>query len=245
MNTDNWSKEFPKLCELKQATDAANRGHCFQNLPSALSNPLAKAYFSGIENDLSALDQEAWSAFVNEILNRIPTKDGKQSRRALLSLLNEAKGYIFLKGQGIPEVYFIPRASKSNQETPDVGGGSGSELQAIAEVKSVWQSDYETDWIEENTVSIKEGRLPTVRRLAPSFPEGLKNKLKSDLQKASSQLRAYPAPQTCRCIVYFVIHLDYEQQNTPGIRKQIEDYLLPIASAEGVETVCDFQNAYE
>ena len=93
---------------------------------------------------------------------------------------------------------------------------------------------------------MKHGMLPTVRRLAPSFPDGLKNKLKSDLQRAESQLLAYPAPIECRRVAYFVIFLDSAQQNTPDITKRIEAYLSDILPPESksIEIVCDFQNAF-
>jgi hypothetical protein len=210
-----------------------------------LRNPLAHSYFSGIESDLAALDDESWRSFGTELLNRIPTTSSKESRRALASLLNEAKGYSFLKRQSLDNVFFIPRSSNTKQETPDVGGTLGGTLHALVEVKSIWQSDYENDWIEQNTVRMKKGQLPTVRRLVPSFPDGLKNKLKSDLQKATSQLNAYPAPQDCRRFVYFVIYLDFEQQNTPGITNQIKSYLLSLISNENIESTCDVQNAFE
>jgi hypothetical protein len=188
------------------------------------------------------LDEDEWRGFRNDILKHISTESGGKPRRALASLLNEAKGYLFLKKEGFGKINFIPR---STAETPDLSATVNGTIVALLEVKTVWQSDDENKWIEENTSNMKRGKLPAVRRLEPSFSDGLKNKLKTHLQKAESQLRAYAAPKECRRVVCFVIFLDYDQQNTPGITTQIKDYLSNLTSeSKGIEIECDFQNAF-
>lgn len=245
LDIDKWTETFPRLSELKARAESDNRGDFFRSLPAVLRSSLAHSFFMAIESDLSALDDAAWQALLIEFLERTPTTISNEARRASASLLNEAKGYVFLKRERYSAVSFIARSVIAGQETPDVKATLDGVVNALVEVKSIWQSDYQSDWIEQNTNSIKQGQLPTVRRIAPSFPDGLKNKLKHDLQKATSQLKAYFAQQVCRRIVYFVIYLDFEQQNTPSITTQIRDFLLQANVDKDVEIECDFQNAFE
>ncbi len=238
MSIDNCGDDFPRLCTLQQIAQTEGKGNVFPRLPAVLRNPLARSYFTTIEGDLAALDEDAWRRF----LEPLPSVQSDESQEQLMSQLHEAKGYLFLKKEGFTKINFIPR---STAPTPDLSATLDGTIVALLEVKTVWQSDYQNDWIEENTSNMKHGMLPTVRRLAPSFPDGLKNKLKSDLQKADSQLLAYPAPIECRRVVYFVIFLDFEQQNTLGITTQIKDYLSILPSeSKSIEIECDFQNAF-
>lgn len=241
MNIDNWCDAFPHVAELKRLADSVGRGHYFCCLPAELDVPSSHSLFASIENDLAELDDNAMQAFRNEVVERIPATTDKEHLRQFASLLNEAKGYVFLKREGLTNVFFIPR-SKTKQ--PDVAASVNGADVAVVEVKSVWSSDYESKWIEQNIANVKQNQPPTARPVVMTLPEGLKRKLADDLQKANRQLLEYPAPTECRRIVYFVIYLDSAQQITAEITTQSREYLTGLNVNCGTQIECQFLNAF-
>ncbi len=59
----------------------------------------------------------------------------KRGWQALYDVLNQAKGYIYLRRLGYPDVRFIPRAKARGQRTPDLAAYSDS-IKALCEVKT-------------------------------------------------------------------------------------------------------------
>ncbi len=242
---DNWGDKFPRLYNLQQFARTKGKPG-LSCLPDALLNPPARVYFEHIESDLAELDEVAWRSFLNHLEDRRLSVQSDATRRELIDHLHEAKGYAFLKKEGFSQIDFIPE--RPQQRTPDLSATLGETVVALLEVKTVWQSKIQKERVKKNTCNMKCGKSPTVQRLVPSFPDGLKDpKLKQHLEKAvSRQLLPYLPSAKCRRVVYFVIFLDFQQQNTPDITKGIEAYLSDILPPESksIEIVCDFQNAF-
>lgn len=235
------TKNFPRLSELRDMAYERRLANFFETILNVVSKyQLAREYYTLIENDLSALDELSWHYFRDELISFLPSANlNSERRRQLFDKLFEAKGYVFLKEHVRGDIEFIPCSKVRGQETPELQVLENGQIIALLEVKTVWGSDDERKWIDENTASAKQGKPMKVRRLQPSFPDGLQRKLTDHLKKAESQLTSFPASATCQKYLMFVIHLDHEQANTPGIREKIQDHLKPTDTS--ITVICNFQ----
>jgi hypothetical protein len=88
-----WACKFPKLAELSDGIPSATSYEgWFANLPEkAVRSVLSREWFMRLESDLAVLNPQAWESFKGKILNQI-----NSSRRELISLFNEAAGYLRL-----------------------------------------------------------------------------------------------------------------------------------------------------
>src|SRR4030042_4873803 len=98
----------------------------------------------------------------------------------LITILNQARAYNYLRGIGCSSVRFIPKATQKGVEPPDLEGTLCT-LKVLCEVKTINVSEEEALLRRNGTVGTTTNRLET----------GFFNKLKSDLMKANQQMDAY------------------------------------------------------
>ena len=127
-------------------------------------------------------------------MKRDPSGRGWQQ---LITILNQARAYNYLRGIACSSVRFIPKATQKRVETPDLEGTLGTS-KVLCEVKTINVSD-------EEVLSRRNGTAGTTTdRLEPGFF----NKLKSDLRKANQQMEAYCRGTHTKRIAYVVINFD-------------------------------------
>ena len=241
MKHSEWGHEFPRLYELAEAAAEQGKGRFFAGFAQTLQIPLAREYYHAWEHHLGRLDRQAWDGFMRELLDTFSaTSDDPASRAQVFARLSEAIGYVCLLDLGYREVSFIPRAASAGRRTPDLKAIDAGQIVALMEVKTIRQSDREANWVNDNTRRLHAGQPPSVRRLSPCFPDGLKRKLRAHLKKAINQLSDYPAPGSCRRIVLFLIKLDPEPAAMRGIDEAIQDFLEENTGDSQIEIRCEF-----
>ena len=179
---------FPRVLELIDLIeDRGAAGAYFREFETRVEQDSGMArVWSGRELEFQKLDNEAWSALKTSAAPYLVK--GKPNGRGwsqLISILNEARGYIYLSEMGCTEIRFIPRVKKEGIETPDLIGELDA-TRALCEVKTILISDIE----------IRARRNIEVRSAETSLtPEFLK-KLDDTLDKARNQLFAYEGGAT-------------------------------------------------
>ena len=123
----------------------------------------------------------------------------------LVSILNEARGYIYLSEIGCTNIRFIPSITKKGIETPDLIGELNA-ARVLCEVKTVQISDSE----------IQARRNIEVRSVETSLTPEFLNKLDDTLDKARNQLFAYEGGGEALRIVFVVLNFD----DWPGAHKR-------------------------
>ena len=156
-------------------------------------------------------------------MKRDPSGRGWQQ---LITILNQARAYNYLRGIACSSVRFIPKATQKRVETPDLEGTLGT-LKVLCEVKTINVSD-------EEVLSRRNGTAGTTTdRLEPGFF----NKLKSNLRKANQQMEAYCRGTHTKRIAYVVINFDdllaeYKEDYYQQIDRYLADNSFP-----GIEIV--------
>lgn len=186
-----------ELVSLHHPDDERSRFHRFWEYFSDI--PERVKAFAAIEDELSSLDQEAWSFIKNEAKDLIIKPNSQRGWNQLFEKLNEAKGYCFLKSIGCSKISFIPRATKNNIETPDLKGWKNGSL-LLAEVKTINISDELVSARENGSVMLAHNTLT----------HGLENKLNSTFIKAASQLNSYSQLAGTTKYIYLVATYDDE-----------------------------------
>ena len=191
---------FPRVLELIDLIeDRGAAGAYFREFETRVEQDSGMArVWSGRELEFQKLDNEAWSALKTSAAPYLVK--GKPNGRGwsqLISILNEARGYIYLSEMGCTEIRFIPRVKKEGIETPDLIGELDA-TRALCEVKTILISDIE----------IRARRNIEVRSAETSLtPEFLK-KLDDTLDKARNQLFAYDRGGDAIRIVFMVLNFD-------------------------------------
>ena len=134
------------------------------------------------ESEFAALDPEAWGKLklaARPHLVKKPTDPRGWTQ--LISTLNEARGYIYLKEKGCLAPAFIPKSKRKGIETPDLKGERDGVEPMLCEVKTLNISDDEV--AARGTIRARS----TETNLSPQFLK----KLQKTIAKAFSQLVNY------------------------------------------------------
>jgi len=189
-------KALPRVYELiGLIKDRSAPSAYFQDFDNSLRlEPLKKQVWLAREAELDKLDENAWDCLKKEARPYLTSRDPKRGWEQLISILNQARAYLYLQSIGCSTVHFIPRSKK---ETPDLEGDlNGSKV--LCEVKTIQISDEE--------VSVRSGEKAgeTKNEVTPEFCR----KLLAVLSKAREQMLAYDGGTNARRVVYVVINFD-------------------------------------
>jgi len=151
------------------------------------------------EVEFSRLDAAAWEDLKIAAKPYLAKRSSKgRGWEQLISTLNEARGYIYLKSKGCAAPRFIPRSKKGGIETPDLKGSRDQQLGILCEVKTIHISEDEIGARE--TIKAR----PTETRLSDEFL----NKLDQTITKAFSQLLAYEAGIARDRVAFIILNFD-------------------------------------
>jgi hypothetical protein len=222
-------KELHRVYELRDLIeDRTSPNAYFQDFDNSIRDESTKKQvWLAREKELQGVDLTSWEFLKNEALpylvKRNPSGRGWQQ---LITILNQARAYNYLRSIGCSSVRFIPKATQKGVETPDLEGTLGT-LKVLCEVKTINVSD-------EEALSRRMGTAgTTTNRLEPGFF----NKLKSDLIKANQQMDAYCSGTHKKQIAYVVINFDdLLAEYKEDYYQQIDRYLAH-NSFPGIEIV--------
>jgi hypothetical protein len=153
-----------------------------------------------IESELAELDDAAWDALRTKARHYVHKTDEYGYHKQLFESLNEAKGYLYLKGQGCKEIVFL-EASQS-QGTPDLSARcQGGDV--FVEVKTVNESVGQKKYFETPRET---------RDMVPAeyiVPDRLKTEIRRTIESARIQLLGYGATESGGRVVYLVFRPDF------------------------------------
>ncbi|TDJ69497.1 MAG: hypothetical protein E2O35_01230 [Proteobacteria bacterium] len=192
-------EQFLRIFELIDLIDdRSDPGSYFREFESKITDPDRESVWTAREADFQKLDDRAWNFLKAEAKPylRIRKVDGRAWSQ-LISALNEARGYIYLRSLGCTNVNFIPKAKCNGIETPDVRGNIGERIE-LCEVKTIH--------ISEDTLRAQRNGDSTSTEVILS--PGFLGKLDFAIEKAESQLLAYPLDGEAGRTVLIVINFD-------------------------------------
>ena len=222
-------KELSRVYELLDLVEDPSAPSAYvQDFDNSIRNePLKKQVWLAREQELQGLDPASWEFLKKEVRPHLTKRDPKgRGWQQLITILNQAAAYNFLRVIGYSKVQFIPRATQTRAETPDLQGELGC-LKVLCEVKTINVSDDEAVARQNATTRTRADRLE------PGFFE----KLMSDLKKAKAQMDAYDDGTNARRIAYIVINFDdllgeYKELYYRQIDRYLAENLVP-----GIEVV--------
>ena len=207
------NSQYSRLSELVSLHPADDKRSRFYNFWKTFNEiPERVQAFSLIEEELSMLDAISWCFLKDEAMKLCVKSDERRGWNQLFEKLNEAKGYCFLKLIGCSDIEFIPRATKSNIETPDLVGRR-STSQVLCEVKTINISDDFVSARIDGSLMITQNKLT----------EGMTSKLKSTIYKAASQLNSYSESLDTEKYIYLVIAYDDDIDYRNELNTQTRD----------------------
>src|SRR3990167_1342237 len=171
----NFIKDYPKLSKLAQEY---GEDSFFGKLLEQ-----RRDFTEQIEGQLCNLDEKAWQTFKSKVKSYSTRYDPLRGYSQVVDLLNEVRGYIFLKDQGYENVEFIEEGDGKN---PDLHA-TGKSGEALMEVKTLHWSDFFVENLIKNTKRV-EGLLEesaNLEKLPPEveFPEYIREKVRYNNQK--------------------------------------------------------------
>jgi hypothetical protein len=189
-------KALPRVYELIDLIkDRSAPSACFQDFDNSLRlEPLKKQVWLAREAELDKLGEDAWDCLKKEARPYLASPDPKRGWEQLMSILNQARAYLYLQSIGCSTVRFIPRSKK---QTPDLEGDLNGRT-VLCEVKTINISDTEA-----NARCSGAGRPIT-----GSLKDGFFHKLRSDLEGAEAQTQSYTDGRNARRIVFVVVNFD-------------------------------------
>lgn len=222
------TSDFVRIQELRDASILLDSSNCyFRAGDDKLTDPLKRPFFLAIEKDLIGLDETAWAALKNEVLDRLSAKVPGRGWEQLFSILNQARGYNFLAARGYTNIEFIPR---TKSKTPDLMAKTG-EITVLCEVKTIHISQDEVDRRQEG------GVISINRDVSPEFVE----KLHRVINEAKIQMEAFKSNSTDQHIAYLVINFDDSlHEYAPRYETQIRADLARNRH-DGVEVILDIK----
>ena len=219
--------ELQRVYELRDLIeDSASPNAYFQDFDNSIGgDSTKKQVWLAREKELQGLDLTSWDFLKNEALPYLVKRDlSGRGWQQLITILNQARAYNYLRGIGCSSVRFIPKATQKCVETPDLEGTLCT-LKVLCEVKTINVSDREA-------LARRNG---TVRKTTDRLEPGFFNKLKSDLIKASKQMEVYC--RDAKRIAYVVINFDdLLAEYKEDYYQQIDRYLAG-NSFPGIEIV--------
>lgn len=175
--------------------------------------------FDAWEQTLQELEPAALQDFIKKAENWDFTDHRIAGLKGLSELMNEAKGYVFLKKSGCGEIKFIPAAMI---KTPDIEAKCETG-KIILEVKTVNQSEENNGYVYWNSYNNEMTMLDVQTILS----NGLKNKLDALCKNTVEKFKAYDKLDAkTRHILFCVVELDTNFRHArEKIRGQLGQYL--------------------
>jgi hypothetical protein len=135
-------KALPRVYELIDLIkDRSAPTAYFQDFDNSLRlEPLKKQVWLAREAELDKLDEDAWDCLKKEA-RFWARPHPKRGWEQLVSVLNQARAYLYLQSIGCSTVRFIPRSEK---KTPDLEGDLNGRT-VLCEVKTINISDTEAN----------------------------------------------------------------------------------------------------
>jgi hypothetical protein len=214
----SWRTTFPHLYELYSASDTSHPDNYFATMGSGGSPQLVEGFLKW-EEDFAHLDQVSRADVIKRAGPLVTQKAANRGWSALFNILNEIRGYSYLKALGY-SVTFIPPSKKQGVRTPDLHG-TARLGDALLEVKTVNMSDHNA-----STYGV-------VQEAHNALPEGFKQKLLSDYRSACEQLHAYVVKEPTRRICAFFITIDRQLAFNPDNKRRLEEFVATL------ETDCE------
>jgi hypothetical protein len=208
-----YRREFTRVFELHDLVmPSSSPGPYFRNFEQSLSEIRQKLkQFRDVEADLQGLDAEAWAFLKSEVAPLLKAKHPTRGWQFLFDKLNQAKAYNYLKGEGYPNVRFIPPSAVPGQQTPDLEADG-----VLCEVKTINVSDAEANRRHSGGVG----------SVADQLDEGFFRKLSSDLKKAKAQMVSYDGGVGSKHIVYIIANFDDSlHEYADRYQRQIDHYV--------------------
>lgn len=229
--------ELPRLYELKDQADPGDPNAYFQNFEELLaSEPSAHQAFLKLERVLRVLDNNAWRDLRERVAAHLAARLPDRGWQPLFDILNEAKGFVYLKSIGCTNVRFIPRTTA---KTPDLEGTLNASV-VLCEVKTINVSQEEA----ERRQRIYQGEpVPADSSIALSADR--LRKIGAALNSAVEQLESHDPQHRARRIVFVVIHFDdWVGQYQPEYFAQIDAHLLKNPVTEAKLVFCSASNLF-
>lgn len=219
--------ELPRVYELMDCiADPESPDAYFQDFEEGLANLAEKRdAFLRLERVLRELDTSGWEDLKRRAVPLL-TKRDKTGRgwKQLFDILNEARGYKYLKSIGCTGVRFIPPLLT---QTPDLEAVSGAN-RVLCEVKTINPSDEE--------IAARNGP-PNVRSLPMPLTHGFFRKLSKTVEDAKQQMATYDPPHEFIHIVYLNLSFDDVFAECKELYfQQIDEYLAE-APDSGIQLV--------
>lgn len=165
-------------------------------------DPNHMTVLASYERALRELDSNSWKLIQPRAVQLSTKLDPFGRYREFFELLNEVKGYAYLKSLGCEGITFIPRSSKRNTKTPDLTGLKNGQPY-FCEVKTKNTSvDYE-----------QKVKGSHVIRTGKELPHQMLESISSTITKAYQQLSSYKATNSI-AIIYLCISYDNEGVDT-------------------------------
>jgi hypothetical protein len=217
---------FPRLFELSDLLpEPVPAGLALPALDQTLLEPGKREYFEKREVDLQGLDEVAWAA-IKEKFTRWPKARAHEQRilEPLYEILNEAKGYNYLKEAGCSDIHFIRVSARQNEKTPDLGAVHGDH-QVLCDVKTVNRSQNEVERARTGGVATSPERVPGE----------LVAKIRKTAESAKAQTISYDPCGVAQKIAYFVVNYD-EREYSYLYEAQLK-HELTINPVSGIQVI--------
>jgi hypothetical protein len=222
-------RQLPRFYELKDLiTDPSDPNAYFPAFENLLRDAICLECFRCWERQLHGLDDGAWRFLKGEVTPYLVCKSpGGRGWQQLFDILGQARAYNHLRESlGCSKIHFIPRSTRSAEETPDLEGTHGSG-RVLCEVKTINVSDDEV---------LARRMQYVVRPVHSQLEKGFLRKLDFDIAKAKNQLDTYDATGSAQHLVYINICFDdWAGHYQEDYRQQIDQHLSQ--HPPGVEVV--------
>lgn len=220
--------EMPRVSELIDLIeDQGHSGAYFKEFEqTVLEYPEKHRVWLAREKELQELDPGAWDFLKAELSPYLAARVNGRGWEQLISLLNQARAYKYLRDCGCSKIRFIPRALKSEIQTPDLEGVVDGGL-VLCEVKTINISDKE--------IGVRS--TETCRSTEAVLSAGFFKKFTAFLIKAKDQMASFSNVPKVRRVVFVVINFDDRLgEYKDWYYEQIDNY-LKVDSIPKIEVV--------
>jgi len=173
--------QMPRIYELRDLIpDPRSPDAYFQNFDENVQDFHVRQIYARWETELQGLDEDAWEFLKCEASPYLIHKDRSgRGWQQLFDILNQARGYNYLKAIGSSNVRFIPRA-KSSARTPD--------LEGVLDLGRVFCEVKTINITQKEVCARKEF---TVREISTCLDDWFLRKLHLNIMEAKDQLDTY------------------------------------------------------